>query len=103
MIQHWALTTPTGPTPDEPHVVLRTTDGINPEVWSPGQNAWVPAPIYFDAIYGDDPDAVTITDQQAEQYKADGVGMDEEALAKVLALTDTPPPAAQQSEQDTNA
>lgn len=84
MIQHWVLTSPHGPTPDKPHVLLRTEDGVRPQLWAPTEDKWVDAPVYFDAIYGGDPDSVPVTVEQADQYKADGVGHDAEGLAALL-------------------
>lgn len=89
MIQHWAVTSPTAADPDKPHVLLRTTDGVQPELWAPTQNAWVDAPIYFDLIYGDDPDVIPVTDEQAEQYKTDEVGLGHEALDRLLNMQDS--------------
>lgn len=84
--QYWVLTSPFGPTPDKPHVLLRTEEGVDVKLWAPTEDDWVDAPGYFDLIYGDDPDSVLVTEAEADQYKTDGVGLTTEGLVAALAV-----------------
>lgn len=86
--QHWAMTNPFGPTPDKPHVLLRTEFGVDVKLWAPTEDDWLDGPGYFRAIYGDDPDCVQITEAQANQYTSEGVGHTAEGLAAVLRLNE---------------
>lgn len=88
MSEFWAVTDSQGDTPDEPIVVLKS-DGPFVQVWVPHLNKWVDGPSYIESIYGDDRDAVSITEQQAAQYRSQGVGMDEAEYAGWLKWQDT--------------
>jgi hypothetical protein len=86
---YWALTDSSGDVPDQPIVILK---GEGPIIysWAPHLNKWVESPIYFDEVYGGDPGRVEITEQQAAEYRAQGIGLDEEGFNDML--TWKPPP-----------
>jgi hypothetical protein len=69
-----------------PRVLLRTEFGVDVKMWAPSEGAWVDAPMYFDLIYGDDPDSMAITEAHAQQLQLAGVGLDADALGAVLAM-----------------
>lgn len=83
-MNYYVMTNPFGDAPDQP-IVLIQQDGAGVRVWDKNSSKWVDSPIYIDSLFGDDPGWVNITEEQAAQYRADGVGMDEEGFARLMA------------------
>jgi hypothetical protein len=69
-----------------PRVLLRTEFGVDVKMWAPSEGAWVDAPMYFNLIYGDDPDSMAITEEHAQQMQTEGVGLNADGLREMLAM-----------------
>ena len=82
---YWVLRNPFGDSPQSPLVLLKG-EGPTISSWVPHLEEWVESPWYFDEIYGDEPGRVEVTEQQAAQHQADGVGLSEERFNQLLAI-----------------
>ena len=82
---YWVLRDPFGDSPQSPLVLLKG-EGPTISSWVPHLEEWVESPWYFDEIYGDEPGRLEVTEQQAAQHQADGVGLSEERFNQLLAI-----------------